>query len=262
MKITSEARDSGVLDAKTLARVEKSLTAEGYVVLEGVMPDAWVTATRELFAQQLATAYEHAVPRRGHGGLRAPLRQPFLDPLIIEHPIVFQVLQRVLGQRFYGCLPYGCNTAFPGSEAQNVHRDCGQLFPEVSTHVPPALIVVNIALDDFTVDNGATEIWPGSHRLPDTTQHEIDYLRVESSRTEEYPSTRVEGSAGSVVVRDMRTWHRGMPNSTDDARTMLALVYYRQYFLPDDLASFPPGETDIEWDQLSDRAIDVYRLRP
>lgn len=250
-----------MLDEDTLSHACEILTEQGYVVLENLFSGDWVAKTRDVFARALAAKYETEETRRGHGGIRTPLRAPFLDPLIIEHPVVFQLLQRVLGQRFFGCLPYGCNTAFPGSEAQNVHRDCGQLFAEVTTPLPPALIVVNIALDDFTASNGATEIWPGSHRLPDTTQNEIDYLRVEASRPDQYPSTQIEMSAGSVVLRDMRTWHRGMPNTTNAARTMLSLVYYRQYFLPDDLAAFPLEETKIEWDQLSERAIDVYRLR-
>ena len=69
-------------------------------------------------------------------------------------------------------------------------------------------------------------------------------------------------SAGSIVFRDMRTWHRGMPNTTDQPRTMISLVYYRQYYLPDDLVSYPPEEADIEIERLSQRAIEVYRLRP
>ena len=61
---------------------------------------------------------------------------------------------------------------------------------------------------------------------------------------------------GSIVLRDMRTWHRGMPNTTDQPRTMLTIVYYRQYFLPASLSLDLP---EIELSQFSDQAKQIYR---
>ena len=253
------------LNEGNLERTLTTLATDGYVVLDSAIPMSSIDIWRGAFTSALSSKYagrNGPDQARGHGGLHPPPRGPFLDPLIVENPIVFQVLSRVLGQRFFGCLPYGCNTAFPGSAAQNVHRDCGQLFPGLEVRIPPVLVVVNIALDDFTKANGATEVWPGSHQWPDTTEQEIDYLRVEKHRLDEHQSCTIEMSAGSIVFRDMRTWHRGMPNTTDQPRTMISLVYYRQYYLPDDLVSYPPEEADIEIERLSQRAIEVYRLRP
>ena len=171
-----------------------------------------------------------------------------------------QVLERALGEHFFGCLPYGCNTAFPGSGIQNVHRDCGHLFPELDQALPPMLVVVNILLDDFTAANGATEIWPGSHRLIDADQAEINTLKISPSRWSDYPRVQVTAPAGSIVIRDMRTWHRGMANTTDTLRTMLSLVYYRQYALPDNLHASEESLKDTALEQLSDRAKWIYRL--
>ena len=105
---------------------------------------------------------------------------PFIDPKIIENPIIFQMLKQALGSNFFGHLPYGCNTAFPGSKRQNVHRDSGHIFPEIESPMPPLLIVVNIALDDFTANNGATEIYLvriGSSMLTQRNQN-ITYSRT------------------------------------------------------------------------------------
>ena len=77
------------------------------------------------------------------------------------------------------------------------------------------LVVVNILLDDFTAANGATQIWPGSHRLVDADQAEINTLKISPSRWSDYPRVQVTAPAGSIVIRDMRTWHRGMANTTD-----------------------------------------------
>jgi hypothetical protein len=265
MKLTAEKREAGLLSESNLDLAARVILDQGFVVLDGVLPTEWVHGMRDAVGDELAAKYERepeALARtHGHGGIQSPFRMPFIDPLIIENPIVFQILDRLFGEYFFGCLPYGCNTAFPDSGTQNVHRDCGHLFPELQVALPPVLVVVNIALDDFTPENGATEIWPGSHHALDTTAQEIDYLRVESERPTHYPSVRTEMPAGSIVVRDMRTWHRGMPNTTNLPRTMLSLVYYRRYFLPDDLGTVPADLSDAAWELLSERAKAVYRLR-
>ena len=167
----------------------------------------------------------------------------------------------MFGEKFFGSLPYGCIAAFPGSSVQNVHRDCAQLFPELQVALPPVLIVVNYSLDEFTVENGATEIWPGSHQTLNDDLDEISTLRVGVDRPAHSPSQQTLMPAGSIVVRDMRTWHRGMANTTDKTRTMLSLVYFRPYYLPDNLGVSVVELTDDEWQQFSDRAKQVYRLR-
>ena len=145
-----------------------------------------------------------------------------------------------------------CNTAFPGSIKQNVHRDAGHIFPEIRSAVPPLLLVVNVALDDFTADNGATEIWPCSHLLVDADEEESATLKIPEERSKEHPSApKTTMTAGSVIVRDMRTWHRGMPNKTGQPRTMLMLVFYRQYFIPD---SFSLLLSEEELNQFSDKS--------
>jgi ectoine hydroxylase-related dioxygenase (phytanoyl-CoA dioxygenase family) len=239
-----------------------TLHEQGFVILPEVLPEAWVTATRAAFNAELQTGYrDRPTSQSGHGGFEPPLQAPFLDPQIIENAAVLQVLERALGEHFFGCLPYGCNTAFPGSGVQNVHRDCGHLFPELGQALPPMLIVVNFLLDDFTAANGATEIWPGSHRQVDADQAEISTLKISPSRWSEHPRVQATTPAGSIVIRDMRTWHRGMANTTDESRTMLSLVYYRQYALPDNLHASEASLGDVEWERLSDRAKWVYRLR-
>ena len=128
----------------------------------------------------------------------------------------------------------------------------------MASAMPPLLLVVNIALDDFTADNGATEIWPGSHLLVDADDKEAATLIIPEQRHKTQPSTRTTMTAGSVVMRDMRTWHRGMPNNTHEPRTMLMLVYYRQYFIPD---GFSLSLDPLELDQFSTQAQLTYRLR-
>ena len=73
------------------------------MVLESEIPVSSIDIYRGAFTSALSSKYAGRNGHdqaRGHGGLHPPLRGPFLDPLIVENPIVFQVLSRILGQRF------------------------------------------------------------------------------------------------------------------------------------------------------------------
>ena len=147
MHLNNEEKSTGRLTEQTLQDIALNLKSEGYVILHEVMPHSWVTAMRSLFCAELEANYRdppsQLAGQNGHGGFQPPLKAPFLDPSIIENEIVFQILEYTLGEHFFGCLPYGCNTSFPGSTTQNVHRDCGHLFPELDLTLPPLLIAVS-----------------------------------------------------------------------------------------------------------------------
>ena len=262
MKLSADEKAAGQLTQESLSLAVEQLRDEGFVVLEGVLPEATVNSLRAATCIALGARYEDCadeLKRTGnHGGVHLPLQMPFIDPLVIENPMVFQVLRSALGERFFGCLPYGCNSVYPGSNKQNVHRDCGHIFPEVRTPLPPLMIAANIALDDFTIENGATEIWPATHKQVDRSPMEIATLRIPPEQYSDRKSVQTAMTAGSIVLRDMRTWHRAMPNSTDRSRTMLAIVYYRQYFMPDNLSNQISAE---ELDLFSERSKWIYRLR-
>ena len=85
-----------------------TLHEQGFVILPEVLPEAWVTATRAAFTAELQAGHGDRASQSGHGGFEPPLQAPFLDPRIIENTAVLQVLERALGERFFGCLPYGC----------------------------------------------------------------------------------------------------------------------------------------------------------
>ena len=53
----------------------------------------------------------------------------------------------------------------PGDHRQWMHQDDGH-YPIPRPH-PPLIVNTLIALDPFTVENGATEVVPGSHRRTD-----------------------------------------------------------------------------------------------
>jgi ectoine hydroxylase-related dioxygenase (phytanoyl-CoA dioxygenase family) len=137
------------------------------------------------------------------------------------------------------------NTALANSHShrQPPHKDLVHDHP-----LYPHYFIANIPLCDFTIHNGATEFWLGSHahttqadQVVALTQEDIaPYQEAEGGIGSVIPPIRdevVEGrrgvrppvqpscNKGDVVIRDLRLWHAGMPNHSDAHRVMLALGY-------------------------------------
>jgi ectoine hydroxylase-related dioxygenase (phytanoyl-CoA dioxygenase family) len=98
-----------------------------------------------------------------------------------------------------------------GAAQQAIHRD-RRTFEAFA---------VDLALTDLTRENGATEIWPGSHWIVDTDEASF---RATASRAAEHVSIRLTMPAGSVAIRDLRLWHRAMSNQTSEDRVILSIT--------------------------------------
>ena len=118
-------------------------------------------------------------------------------------PLVLGVMERVLGPGFQLSAPTGICIG-PGETAQNLHRD-DVVYPVARPHRE---LVVNTmwALDDFTAENGATHVVPGSHTWEDP------------SPREGAESIRALAPAGSVMFFLGSVFHGGGANNTDSVR--------------------------------------------
>jgi ectoine hydroxylase-related dioxygenase (phytanoyl-CoA dioxygenase family) len=126
---------------------------------------------------------------------------------VLCHPLYQSVCDEIL---LPICACYRLNVAHildrgPGAEQQYLHRD-----EDVWAHMPrphPTLQVASVvALSDFTAENGATRIAPGSHRW-------------ELGRRADYGDlVPAEMAAGSAVLYLGGTIHGGGPNTTADQR--------------------------------------------
>ncbi len=255
MILTEEEQRHVALNDARLAEAVQTLREDGFVVLERALPDARVREMREqvdAFVIENLHDRETLIPTgTNHYHLVLPMCPPFLDPYAIEHPLALQIVEAVLGPALKSRLPYGGNVAMPGSEMQRMHRDGGALR-EIR---PVGGLVVNIPLIDFTEENGSTEVWPGTHLVTDVDEEDVKPARL-LERAVKVPSVRTNVPAGSVVVRDMRMWHRGMPNQTQSIRVMLAPVYSRKPASADGVAPMriPRGV----WESLSPRSQRMF----
>lgn len=95
----------------------------------------------------------------------------------------------------------------PGSHAQYLHRDWGN-WPIASSHGPngpEATVSIMLALSDFTAENGATRVVPGSHKWDDFTRSADPESVVQAVMP-----------AGSALLYTGKTMHGAGANITED----------------------------------------------
>ncbi|KAK4498123.1 hypothetical protein PRZ48_010779 [Zasmidium cellare] len=170
----------------------------------------------------------------------APPIREFFDRSIFMNPIASQITTNMLGPKPKWTFCSG-NTALPplpGAEPQRqpVHADADFAHPD-----HPFALVVNVPLIDFTPENGSTEVWLGTHTGDlaglkvqeglhgDRASGRIMEHLLENRRKARGPS-QPNIEKGSIVIRDLRLWHAGMPNKTQDIRVMLAMIHFAPWY--------------------------------
>ncbi len=127
------------------------------------------------------------------------------------------------------------NVAIPsrGNARQAVHSDAyADILPF------PSCIEVNIYLNDNGVspENGSTEIWPGTHVFTekDHINHGRGWIKKSAlnKRARVCPPIQPTIPKGSLMLRDFRLWHAGMPNPSEGLRIMLSFMYFPSWFQP------------------------------
>ena len=133
---------------------------------------------------------------------------------VMCHPLYLEICDQIL---LPNCADYRLNLAHlmdrgPGSQRQYIHRDeLGWVHYREAR--PEILVATIIALVDFTRDNGATCVFPGSHKWPETREpleEEIAYAEM---------------TAGSAVIYLGSTLHAGGTNISDDWRRGVHMSY-------------------------------------
>lgn len=171
---------------------------------------------------------------------------PFLFRDVLVNDAVIAVTKGILGPGLKSAF-YSGNTSLPSPHRQPVHADSGQLWPNLEVAHPAYAIVVNVGLVDMSEENGVTEMWPGTHLDTSVVMQSGDIKvspdRLEAQRAIEHP-LQPTVKLGSVVLRDIRMWHAGMPNHTDQPRPMIAMIHFVSWW-PTNPIKFPIGTEEI-----------------
>jgi ectoine hydroxylase-related dioxygenase (phytanoyl-CoA dioxygenase family) len=140
------------------------------------------------------------------------------------HPLLLALADRILSP---SCARYQLNLGHllqrgPGSPEQILHRD-ELVWSDVPQPHPELQLATVIAFVDFTKENGATRVVPGSHLWPDRQLSAIEQLLGDPPKPEQI--AYAEMPAGSAVVYLGGTIHAGGANATDVARRGAHLSY-------------------------------------
>lgn len=110
--------------------------------------------------------------------------------------------------------------ATPGGELQNLHVDWSEAVAPDNFQVCNSIWL----LDDFTEENGATRVVPGSHRFGKIPQEVMD------DSSQPHPDeVLLLGEAGTVVIFNSHTWHGGTFNRSGDYRRALHSYFVRRH---------------------------------
>jgi len=204
--------NEGAVDQTLLDRVLTDLDRDGYSVVESLLSADEAAAVRDGLREVLDRTpmgrndFEGYQTRRIYA-LFAKTRA--FDALAL-HPLLLRVLDAVLGPSYQLSAPTGIEIG-PGEKAQGLHMDDG-IYPLPRPH-PEVVLNSMWALDDFTTENGATRVVPGSHRW-------TDRIPVDPDET-----VTITMPAGSVLFIVGTLWHGGGANRTDKPRLGVLLEY-------------------------------------
>ena len=143
---------------------------------------------------------------------------------VMCHPLLLSLCDRLL---LPSCARYQLNLGHllqrgPGADEQMLHRD-EIVWSDVPRPHPELQLASVIAFVDFTRENGATRVLPGSHHWPDRQLSPGEQFARLAPEPEQI--AYAEMPAGSAVIYSGGTVHAGGSNTTDVQRRGAHLSY-------------------------------------
>jgi ectoine hydroxylase-related dioxygenase (phytanoyl-CoA dioxygenase family) len=205
------------MTALTEDEILQVLERDGYAIAPGrLSPSVVAQLRRDLEAAIAAeTAYHRGVEYVDYGMVLVCCThaRSFVD--VLADRAVMGVIERILGE---GSIIYAyTSSAMPphaSNFSQRIHVDCPRLIPGYETNAGVMLL-----LDDFTAENGATWVLPGSQHTREAPSAAYFFANAR----------RIIAPAGSAVYLNPRVWHAGGKNETARWRHSITLNMCRPY---------------------------------
>jgi ectoine hydroxylase-related dioxygenase (phytanoyl-CoA dioxygenase family) len=192
--------------------VYDTLERDGYAVVPDVLSAAEIDAVRMALGPHFVGGYHGRNPFEGHQSQRVyclVAKSRAFDRLILD-PLMLDVAERVLGPNVLLTATLAIKLE-PGETAQDFHYD--DVFYRLPRPRPAFSLSTLWAIDEFTHDNGATRLYPGSHRWGE-------------ERTAERPApVTATMTPGSVLVYHGTLVHAGGANTSKGDRLGVSIQY-------------------------------------
>lgn len=256
--LTDEELATKLISSNNLQNALEALHEDGLVVLENAVDPAHLDklndrmlSDTEILTRQKTTHVNFNTNSKNIQ--QEPVTdEGFVFDDVVANPWAAAILESALGPKPRVRL-YSANTALKDGVRQPVHIDV-ENFPRA-----PHGYCVNINLVPTSPKNGATEFWLGTHN-----DRRLSLLTINGSgddgpdpavaakkraarakslgvsvdladslveeRRKVRPPIQATLPKGSLIIRDIRLWHAGMPNFTDNPRIMLVTVVFSHWY--------------------------------
>ena len=222
-------------DQHAEAAIDALLTGPGYYLVESVFSEEQVAEANRVINAHSDTAQ---TATHFHGGHEDKIHlqrrvwnllnkgEVFVD--MVQHPLVMKVFGKILGKKFI-LGSYAANRLLPGAPGQEPHVDYPYWDMHELDEFPTGInsqFHMNcqslISLHEFTAENGATAIAPGSQTravYPTSAQFADEHIQLPCP-------------PGSLLLFVGMAWHCSMPNNSQGERTSILGQYLPKFVKP------------------------------
>ncbi len=208
----------GVYSDEEVAEHAYRVRTLGYSVIEGFLQENECLTLRSHLQKAIDSYERHSLSERS-------IKDKYhMHDLLCKDVIFLKTLEDVrlqhliapLLDQFWIMYAYTSSSLPPRGDnyGSRIHVDSPRFIPNYITNVG-----IIWALDDFTLDNGATYIMPGSHSVEKVPSD--DFFKANS--------IRLTCKRGALVIFNARLWHAAGVNSTNEFRHALTLNACRPY---------------------------------
>jgi len=226
MNMQTALRAFGVSDDTLTAADKQQLDEQGYLPLPGLLSTAQAEALRARFQELIQQEGDDAgLEVHQEAGTERLANLVDKDPLFeicFSQPQVLAAMNHVL-QGDFKLSSLNGRASLPGEGHQALHADWSKGVDPSNYQVCNSIWL----LVDFTPENGATRIVPGSHRSGQVPQAALDDPWAEHPE-----EALVTGKAGTVVIFNSHLWHSGTVNRTKSRRYALHSYFTRRHHTP------------------------------
>lgn len=217
--------------------VAELLDGRGYVILRQVFTPAEIAEARAIIMRESDRDAPKLTHFHGHHADRVHLQRRVWNLLnkgdifvaMVQREPIVSIMKAFLGDEFIlGSI--AANRLLPGGPGQELHVDYPywdlhkrSSFPARINPSFPLNAQATVLLDDFTEENGATAVVPGTQKLARYPDH---------PETLPPQTERMVGRAGDVAVFFGLTWHCAMPNNSTADRTGILIQYLPKFVKP------------------------------